>query len=98
MGLSQREEQLRWGGGGRQQARGERGAELEEPGLGLLAGGVEALDGAAAATGAAQHVGAEGALVKRGPVEAGPLWVSEEEEAPSAEKHRASALVAGANG
>jgi hypothetical protein len=34
---------------------------------------VEALDAAPAATGAAEHLGAEGALVKLGPVEAGPL-------------------------
>ena len=48
-------------------------AEFREPRLGLLAGGVEAADGAAAAAGALQHVGAEGPLVKLGPIQTRPL-------------------------
>ena len=43
-----------------------RDAEFCQPRLGLLAVGVEAPDGAEAATGAVQHVGTERALVKRG--------------------------------
>jgi len=71
---SHRERQLRRRGGWRQHPRGQGDAELGEAGFGQLAGGMEAPDGAPSATGAAQHVGAEGALVKLGPVEAGPLW------------------------
>jgi hypothetical protein len=45
---SQREEQLRWCGGGRKDSRGERDAEFGQARLGLLAGGVAPPDGAAA--------------------------------------------------
>jgi hypothetical protein len=71
---SHRERQLRRCGGWRQHPRGQGDAELGEAGFGVLAGGMEAPDGAPSATGATQDVGAEGALVKLGPVEAGPLW------------------------
>ena len=46
-------------------------AEFGHPLLGLLAGGVEAPDGAAATAGASEHVSAEGALMKLGPVQLG---------------------------
>lgn len=36
----------------------------------MLAGGVEALDGAATTAGASEHVSTEGTLMKLGPVEA----------------------------
>ena len=53
-------------------SRREVNAEDSQALLGSLAGGVERAEGAAAATGAAEHVRAEGPLVKGGPVEARP--------------------------
>lgn len=67
---SHREGELGWSGGLGEEERAEGKAELGESLLGGLAGGVEGGDGAATAEGAAQHVGAEGAAMQSGPVDA----------------------------
>jgi len=56
-------------GRGREQPRWHGNAERGEALLGGLAGGVEGADGPSPTARAAQDVGAEGALVKRGPPE-----------------------------
>ena len=64
---------MRGSGGWRQHPRRKRCAEFGETGLGLRARRVDRADGAPASAGAAQHVVAEGVLMKLGPIQAGPL-------------------------
>jgi hypothetical protein len=64
--------------GRREPARGQADAEFGESVLGGAAGEVEGADGAASSAGAAEDVGAEGALMQLGPVEAGPLRLRRE--------------------
>ena len=62
---------MRGSGGWRQHPRRKRCAEFSETGLGLRARRVDRADGAPASAGAAQHVVAEGVLMKLGPIRRG---------------------------